>query len=126
MAEESKLQLTQWEQDAWKDFGTGSRMVTLSEAQIKALLSLDLPPELGDLRSQLEHPVSTWDRDVLTLAKRAGRDGEIEVDESAIVSEGDDNGAYVSAWLWVPFEGTALDKDLEAEVEDAPTLSMAK
>ncbi len=122
MADESRLQLTKWEQDTWKDFGTGSRMVKLSEVEIKALLSLDLPPELGALRSQLAQSVSTWDRDVLTLAKRAGRDGEIEVDESAIVSEGDDNGAYVSAWLWVSFEDSALDKSVEPDDEEEPSV----
>jgi hypothetical protein len=40
------------------------------------------------------------------------RDGEVEIDENAVVSEGDDNGAYVQAWVWVDFSGTPLDKDL--------------
>jgi len=30
------------------------------------------------------------------------RDGEIEIDANATVSEGDDPGAYVQAWVWVP------------------------
>lgn len=30
------------------------------------------------------------------------RDGELEVDENALVSEGGDTGAYVMAWIWVP------------------------
>lgn len=118
MAEESRLELSEWERETWRDFGNGSRMVTLSETQIKALLALDMPPELAEFRSQLADPVSPWNRDVLTLAKRADQEGAIEVDNSAIVSEGDDNGAYVSAWLWVSFEGTALDKDVEPEDED--------
>lgn len=29
-------------------------------------------------------------------------EGEIEIDDMAIVSLGDDRGAYVQAWLWVP------------------------
>jgi hypothetical protein len=28
-------------------------------------------------------------------------DGEIEVDDAAVVSNGDDTGAYVAAWVWV-------------------------
>jgi hypothetical protein len=28
-------------------------------------------------------------------------EGRIEIDANAIVSRGDDNGAYVSAWVWV-------------------------
>jgi hypothetical protein len=40
-----------------------------------------------------------------------GRDGECEIDNDAIVSEGDDNGAFVAAWVWVDFCGTPFDKD---------------
>ena len=32
------------------------------------------------------------------------RDGVIEVDSNARISFGDDEGAYVEAWVWVPFE----------------------
>ena len=32
------------------------------------------------------------------------RDGEIEVDDDAEVSFGDDAGAYVMVWMWVPEE----------------------
>jgi hypothetical protein len=32
-----------------------------------------------------------------------GRDGEIEVDSNAVISYGDDPGAYVQAWVWVPY-----------------------
>lgn len=30
-----------------------------------------------------------------------GKDGEIEIDDNATISYGDDNGAYVAAWVWV-------------------------
>lgn len=39
------------------------------------------------------------------------RDGELELDENAKISEGDDNGAYIQTWMWVDFDGTDLDKD---------------
>ena len=29
------------------------------------------------------------------------REGEIEIDSNAVVSKGDDPGAYVAAWVWV-------------------------
>lgn len=29
------------------------------------------------------------------------RDGEIEIDDNAVVSTGADRGAYVAAWVWV-------------------------
>jgi hypothetical protein len=38
------------------------------------------------------------------------RQGEIEVDSDALISEGEDNGCYVSAWVWCDFSGTELDK----------------
>ena len=44
---------------------------------------------------------------------------ELEVD-GAITSEGDDDGAFVLAWTWVDFNGTAFDKEAEDdEDEDA-------
>ncbi len=49
---------------------------------------------------------------IVDLAKsQHHRDGECEIDDTATVSEGDDNGAYVQAWVWVDFSGTDLDKD---------------
>ena len=33
------------------------------------------------------------------------REGEIEIDSNAVVSKGDDPGAYVAAWVWVPDSG---------------------
>lgn len=50
------------------------------------------------------------DKKIRALASVADCDG-VEIDGAAIVSEGDDNGAYVSAWVWVEFEGTELDKE---------------
>lgn len=37
-------------------------------------------------------------------------DGACEIDNDALLSEGDDNGCYVQAWVWVDFAGTSLDK----------------
>jgi hypothetical protein len=31
-------------------------------------------------------------------------DGECEIDDAATISAGDDPGAYVQAWVWVPNE----------------------
>lgn len=55
------------------------------------------------------------------LAKRQAVEGDLEVDDSAIVSEGDDNGAYVTGWKWISFEGMALDKELTDEDDDVPS-----
>ena len=40
-----------------------------------------------------------------------GREGAIEFDDDAVVSEGSDNGAYVEGWIWLSFSGTPLDKE---------------
>ena len=42
---------------------------------------------------------------------KLGKDGELEFDSDAKVSEGEDNGAYVQAWAWISFVGTDLDKE---------------
>ncbi len=34
------------------------------------------------------------------------KDGEAEIDDNAQLSEGNDNGCYVQAWVWVGFSGT--------------------
>ena len=42
--------------------------------------------------------------------------GRTEIHTDAEISEGEDNGAYVQAWVWVSFAGTELDKeDLPAQ-----------
>jgi hypothetical protein len=44
------------------------------------------------------------------LARNRNRDGELEVDETSVVSLSDDNGAYVMAWLWVNGPDSDHDK----------------
>lgn len=40
------------------------------------------------------------------------KDGEIEIDDTAIVSESADNGAYVMGWLWVSNPGADEEDDV--------------
>ncbi len=58
---------------------------------------------------------------VLDLARKDPKvhEGELEIDDNAVVSYGGDNGAYVQAWLWVDFAGTSLDEEGEDESEEA-------
>lgn len=37
-------------------------------------------------------------------ASKLAKDGELEIDDGAVVSMGDDPGAYVMAWVWVADE----------------------
>jgi hypothetical protein len=52
-------------------------------------------------------------REILEMARNDydARDGELEIDDNAVISHGEDNGAYVQAWVWVGFSGTRFDKD---------------
>ena len=49
------------------------------------------------------------------------RDGEIEIDDpadedyEAMISRGDDPGAYVKAWVWVPEEDARAAMTAQAE-----------
>ena len=53
---------------------------------------------------------------VVALAKdQWEKEGQVEIDANAVVSDGDDNGAYVQAWVWVDFDGTPLDKEKDPE-----------
>lgn len=48
----------------------------------------------------------------LARAKHAS-EGEIEIDGNAKLSEGDENGCYVQAWVWVGFAETPFDKSVK-------------
>jgi hypothetical protein len=42
---------------------------------------------------------------------RLSDEGQLEIDDTTVISEGEDNGSYVMAWVWVDFTGVAgLDK----------------
>jgi hypothetical protein len=45
----------------------------------------------------------TTDKAYVKAARRLHqKQGEVEIDDNAIVSRGSDKGAYVHAWVWVP------------------------
>jgi hypothetical protein len=49
---------------------------------------------------------------IVQMARKAHAvDGVCEISDDAEVSDGDDNGAYVQAWVWVDFQGTEHDKE---------------
>jgi hypothetical protein len=51
---------------------------------------------------------------VIELAReQRGEEGAVEIDDCAELSEGNDNGCYVRAWVWVDFDGTKFDKEKE-------------
>ena len=51
---------------------------------------------------------------IIEMARREHqKDGEVEIDDDATLSEGADNGCYVQAWVWVGFSDTTFDKEKE-------------
>lgn len=58
-----------------------------------------------------EHPEAKRFERIRELADEQHADEKLSIDGDAVVSEGDDNGAYVQVWAWVEFAGTELDKE---------------
>ena len=49
---------------------------------------------------------------IIELARQQHQqEGLIEIDRNAQVSEGNANGCYVQAWVWVDFAGTRFNKE---------------
>ena len=64
----------------------------------------------GAIRKQ--EPDEKRRKEIVALAQGMFESPEAsEIDDDAVVSEGDDNGAYVQSWTWVDFSGTPLDKE---------------
>lgn len=57
------------------------------------------------------------DDDLRQAARAAYGSDDIEIDDNAIVSRGDD-GAFVAAWVWVRFEDDEDDEDDEEDETD--------
>lgn len=53
---------------------------------------------------------------IVALAKTSPflEEGVLEIDDDSVISEGEDNGAYVQAWLWVDFYGTKFATSSES------------
>lgn len=88
-----------------------SRQPILPLTQQKAILNLQR--RVTEHVAQLTDPRCEAYRHAAD--ERWAREGEIEVDESAVVSEGDDNGAYVQAWVWVYTHEAGLPAKLEED-----------
>jgi hypothetical protein len=58
--------------------------------------------------TESEEKSDDWYRD--RAKERYCFNGEIEVDSNARISRGDDHGAYVEAWVWVPDEDDLADE----------------
>ena len=90
----------------------------LTAARVVKKPSSELRNAIEAVENHLDDPRR---QQILELARATlVREGELEFDDDAIVSEGNDNGAYLQAWAWVDFGGTTLDKDQSASANSAP------
>ena len=71
-----------------------------------------LKKAIAAVEKELANPIR---EKVIELARENDGSDELEIDDDAILSEGWDNGCFVSAWLWVEFDGTELDKEKDQE-----------
>lgn len=73
---------------------------------------------LSECLTHFQEQATDRDKAIASIAELDhAEEGEIEFD-GALVSEGDDNGAYVLAWVWADFHETALDKGDDEEGDD--------
>ncbi|MDG9928774.1 MULTISPECIES: hypothetical protein [unclassified Pseudomonas] len=86
-----------------RDFWRGDHRVAENVDQGAALQSLrnTCAPLIN--RVSLEHLRAWREEDQFRVAatEQWHREGEVEIDENAVVSIGEDDGAYVQAWVWV-------------------------
>ena len=81
---------------------------------LTAARTVDNPPAAlsAAIKAAEKHLDDPRREQIVEMARESlGREGAIEFDDDAVVSEGSDNGAYVEGWIWVGFEGTPLDKE---------------
>lgn len=69
------------------------------------LLTVPMARRISEKLTEAFHPTDAkkvLDEKYRTAAQeRYSRDGELEIDDEAVVSPGDDPGAYVMAWRWI-------------------------
>jgi hypothetical protein len=83
---------------------SGADVIEALERAYKSLFAHLTPPAPDE--SETEARYRTRAKEIYE------RDGEIEIDADAVVSMGDDPGAYVAAWVWVAVkeqDGTNVD-----------------
>lgn len=79
------------------------RIAALETLKAQGLCFSEIVPLYGE--SADDNRYVAYARENLT------REGEIEVDDPAVVSDGDDKGCYILAWVWVSDEDIGVTDD---------------
>lgn len=118
---QSKLVLDEREKSDWRKYACNGIRPHLSLEMVRAVLD-SKDPVLADVQVKLREycDVTPLERDVFILASRLAKEGVLEFDSDAVISMGDDNGAYVGSFSWVDFSGTPLDKEADEDEADRP------
>jgi hypothetical protein len=84
----------------------GKRITVQTDGAMKPEEARDLARQLDTLAEELDPTPGA--QAYVAAAKLHGKEGELEIDDNARVSKGDDDGAYVEAWIWVSDEDAEL------------------
>lgn len=115
------------EQGTWLASVVGIAEEALLKDESESEAKLDLQEVLALLRQ--DHGLRFGDcvvafgrnRDSDPYARAAHKEyhqeGEIEIDDTTVVSEGDDPGAYVLAWVWVDDQAAGIVRDEDGKDE---------
>lgn len=82
-----------------------SRIETLARQIAESFPAGDYQTLIQELRSAIKDADNPKANQYRAMAKEKWEsEGECEIDDNAIVSESEDGGAYVQAWVWVDNE----------------------
>lgn len=95
----------------------------IDDTQAAALLALATQePAVAYLQDRIKHYQQACDPKVEARFREAAqefaREGELEVDDEAVVSMGDSPGAYVMAWWWITNEEAGFPDEYETGSQD--------
>lgn len=95
--------------------------VQLNEKEMRTVLAALRVTNNAELAKSIEKSVEDPENAQLyrsAIDDKLGRDGEIEFDDDAVVSKGDDAGAYVQGWLWISDEDAGIEEGKEEDEDE--------
>jgi hypothetical protein len=90
--------------------------IQLERNQVDQLGALADKVGMRDVSKRLRDAIDVYDSNTTdeyrSRAKETiAKEGDLEVDDDASVSVGDDDGAYVMAWQWIPGAASEIQAD---------------
>lgn len=85
--------------------GGSSRSIVLTPAAARTV-AIQLLALAEEIKPEADYATGA---EIDEARRLYGRDGEVEIDEDAKASRGDDDGCYIAAWVWLPAGGRDVD-----------------